>query len=92
LREECQLGVRPFISLICLDATKFVSLGVSALKETICPKFRGKQLPKNAKSPIAVVVFAKKVFLKLLIKLAGKQRENLPLRIGPITPEMSFPA
>ena len=24
----------------------------------------------------------KKVFLKLLIQLAGKQRENLPLRIG----------
>ena len=46
--------------LICLDVISlYVSLGVSTLKRRFARNFRGKQLPKNVKSAIAVVVFAK---------------------------------
>ena len=48
--------------LICLDAISlYVSLGVSTLKETICPKFSWKTTAQESvKSAIAVVVFAKR--------------------------------
>ena len=63
-----------FSLLICLDATKFVS--VFTLKETICPRIYRKSRPKSAKSPLPVDVRRSKTsLLKLPIFRA-------PMRLG----------